>query len=246
MSESQGTILAVDDSRLNRTRLHHYLAQEGYQSEQAANGQQALAMLRQHRYDLVLLDIMMPELNGSEVLRRMKHDPELRNIPVIVISAFDDMACVVQCIEMGAEDYLLKPFDPVLLKARISASMEKKRLRDAEQAYLEQVSRVTAAAAAVEAGTFNVTTLDDVAGRSDDLGQMARVFQQMAREVYAREQQLRQQVRSLQIEIDQARMKRQISDITETSYFKDLQQQAAQLRQEVSRGDIPPAESDKD
>jgi CheY-like chemotaxis protein len=99
MSESRGTILAVDDSQLNRTRLHHHLIREGYRSEQAENGQQALDMLQQHPYDLVLLDIMMPELDGSEVLRQMKTDPVLRNIPVIVISAFDDMDCVVQCIE---------------------------------------------------------------------------------------------------------------------------------------------------
>jgi CheY-like chemotaxis protein len=245
MSEARGTILTVDDSQLNRTRLHHYLTREGYRGEQAENGQQALNMLQQHPYDLVLLDIMMPELNGSEVLRQMKTDPVLRNIPVIVISAFDDMDCVVQCIEMGAEDYLLKPFDPVLLKARISASLEKKRLRDAEQAYLEQVARVTAAAAAVEAGTFDVSSLDDVARRTDDLGQMARVFQQMAHKVYTREQQLRQQVSSLQIEIDQARMKRQLSEITETSYFKELQQQAEQLRNEASSEGTSPAKTGK-
>jgi DNA-binding response OmpR family regulator len=239
MSESGETILAVDDSRLNLTRLHYYLSQSGYQSAQAENGQQALAMLRERPYALVLLDIMMPELSGSDVLRHMKNDPMLRNIPVIVISAFDDMACVVECIEMGAEDYLLKPFDPVLLRARISASLEKKRLRDAEQAYLEQVARVTAAAAAVEAGTFDISSLDDVACRTDDLGQMARVFQEMARNVYTREQQLRQQVRSLQIEIDQSRMKRQVSEITETNYFKDLQQQAHQLRNEAS-AESPP------
>jgi DNA-binding response OmpR family regulator len=227
-------ILVVDDSRLNRTRLQHYLTQEGYQSDQAEHGQQALALLRQQRYDLVLLDIMMPELSGNEVLQQMKHDPQLRNIPVIVISAFDDMACVVECIETGAEDYLLKPFDPVLLKARLNACMEKKRLRDAEHAYLEQVARVTTAAAAVEAGTFDISTLDDVAGRTDALGQMARVFQQMAREISIREQQLRQQVSSLQIEIDQTRMQRQLSAITDTDYFKDLQQQAQALRDEAS------------
>jgi nitrate/nitrite-specific signal transduction histidine kinase len=122
----------------------------------------------------------------------------------------------------------------VLLKARLNACMEKKRLRDAEHAYLEQVARVTTAAAAVEAGTFDISTLDDVAGRTDALGQMARVFQQMAREISIREQQLRQQVSSLQIEIDQTRMQRQLSAITDTDYFKDLQQQAQALRDEAS------------
>jgi DNA-binding response OmpR family regulator len=227
-------ILIVDDSRLNRTRLHHHLHQQGHLIDQAENGLQALDMLRQRPYDMVLLDIMMPEMDGFEVLRHMKADTLLRNIPVLVISAHDDMACVVQCIEIGAEDYLIKPFDPVLLRARLNACLEKKRLRDIEQAYLEQVARVTAAAAAVEAGTFDVSSLDDVAQRDDDLGKMARVFQQMAHKIYAREQQLRQQVSSLQIEIDQNRMQRQLSEITETSYFKDLQQQAQQLREETS------------
>lgn len=237
-----GTILVVDDSQLNRTRLQYHLVQEGHRSEPAEHGVQALAMLRQHPYDLVLLDIMMPEMDGAEVLRQLKSDPLLRHLPVIVISAFDDLDCVVRCIELGAEDYLFKPFDPVLLRARINASLEKKRLRDVEQAYLDQVARVTAAAAAIEAGTFDVSALDMVAARTDDLGQMARVFQQMARNVYAREQQLRQQVNSLQIEINRSRMQRQLTEITETSYFKDLQQQAEQLRQETSQEDWPDAD----
>lgn len=235
MPDLTGTLLVVDDSHLNRVRLSYSLNQQGYSVAQAEDGRQALAMLRQQPYDLVLLDIMMPEMDGAEMLRRMKADPALRNLPVIVVSARDDLACVVQCIELGAEDYLTKPFDPVLLRARISASLEKKRLRDNEQAYLEQVARVTAAAAAVEAGTFDVSSLDDVARRPDDLGQMARVFQQMARQVFTREQQLRQQVNSLQIEVDQARMRQQAAEITETSYFKDLQQQAQLLRDEMSQ-----------
>ncbi len=234
MPDHTGSLLVVDDSQLNRVRMAYMLSQQGHAVTEAEHGMQALTLLYDQAFDLVLLDIMMPEIDGAEVLRRMKAHPTLLNIPVIVVSAFDDMACVVECIKLGAEDYLIKPFDPVLLKARISASLEKKRLRDKEQAYLEQVARVTAAAAAVEAGTFELSSLDTVAQRSDDLGQMARVFQQMAQKVFAREQQLRQQVSSLQIEIDRNRMRRQASEITETSYFKDLQQQAQSLRAEIS------------
>ena len=89
-------------------------------------------------FDLVLLDILMPDINGYQVLEQMKSDPELRHIPVIMISALDEIDSVVRCIEIGAEDYLSKPFDPVLLKARLGASLEKKRLRDREVVYLSR------------------------------------------------------------------------------------------------------------
>ena len=99
----------------------------------------ALDALHAERFDLMLLDIQMPELNGYEVLEQLKADPALRDIPVIVLSASDETERVARCIEMGAEDYLPKPFDPVLLQARIGASLEKKRLRDREVSYLRQI-----------------------------------------------------------------------------------------------------------
>jgi DNA-binding response OmpR family regulator len=239
-----GTLLVVDDSATNRLRLAHHLQHQGHTIVQAENGRAALDLLGQQRFDMVLLDIMMPEINGLDVLSQMKASSTLRNIPVIVISAFDDLDHVVQAITMGAEDYLTKPFNAVLLKARIDACLEKKRLRDYEQAYLEQVARVTSAAAAVEDGTFDVSSLDDVAQRTDALGQMARVFQRMAREVSAREAQLRQQVSSLQIEVDKTRMTRHVSEITESSFFKDLQQNAQSLRDEMSATSTEPEPPD--
>jgi len=172
----------------------------------------------------------MPEMNGHEVLRRLKADARLRDIPVIMISALDETEAVVRCIEMGAEDYLPKPFDPVLLRARIGACLEKKRLRDAEVEYLRNVDRVTAAAASVEAGEFDPRAIEQVAGRTDELGRLARVFGRMAREVRAREQRLKQEVRQLRIEIDETRTARQVAEITETDYFKDLQKKADRLR----------------
>ena len=147
-----------------------------------------------------------------------------------MISALEDVESVVRCIEMGADDYLPKPFDPVLLRARISAGLARKRLHDLEQEYLEQVGRVVAAAADVEAGRFESRELDSVAGRGDALGQLARVFQRMAIEVLARERLLKQQVRQLRIEIDEARAARQVAEITQTEYFQDLQAKAATLR----------------
>jgi class 3 adenylate cyclase len=139
MMDEQSPILVVDDNRLNRMRLSHSLKQQGHIVALAENGQQALEMMQVQSFDLVLLDILMPEMDGYQVLEHMKNDVSLRDIPVIVISAIDEMQSAVRCIEMGAEDYLPKPFDPVLLRARIGASLEKKRLRDQEQAYLEQL-----------------------------------------------------------------------------------------------------------
>jgi class 3 adenylate cyclase len=140
-TNEQGHILVVDDNRMNRIKLWRVLEQQGHSVGLAENGQQALDQLRADAFDLVLLDIVMPEMDGFQVLEYLKGDPDLRPMPVIVISAVDEMESVVRCIEMGAEDYLPKPFDPVLLRARIGASLEKKRLRDQEQAYLRQLQQ---------------------------------------------------------------------------------------------------------
>jgi two-component system cell cycle response regulator len=228
----QGRILVVDDYVLNRMQLKRSLEQQGHAVALAENGRQALEMLDADGFDLVLLDILMPEMDGYEVLARLKSDPARRDLPVIVISALDEMESVIRCIGMGAEDYLPKPFDPLLLRARIGASLEKKRLRDQEVEYLQQVARVTAAAAAVEAGEFALASLDEVAARPDALGQLGRVFQRMAAEVYAREQSLRQQVQALRIQIDEAKKAREVAEITESDYFRNLKQRARHLRDE--------------
>jgi DNA-binding response OmpR family regulator len=210
--------------------LTRRLARQGHAVTAVASGGEALEILRAERFDLVLLDILMPEMDGYEVLRRLKADPALRDLPVIVISALDELESVVRCIEMGAEDYLPKPFDSTLLKARIGACLEKKRLRDQELAYLQSVAQVTQAAAAVEAGTFDPKDLDAVAARPDALGQLARVFQRMAREVRAREERLTRQVQELRIQVDEAQKVRTVAEITTTDYFQSLQQRAQQLR----------------
>jgi CheY-like chemotaxis protein len=226
----QGPLLIVDDNEINRDVLARHLGRQGYTTAVAENGRQALEMIRMQKFSLLLLDVMMPEMNGYQVLRHLKTDPRLRDIPVIMISALDEIESVVRCIEMGAEDYLPKPFDPVLLRARIGACLEKKRLRDQEIEYLRNVDYVTAAAAAVEAGEFDPETLTQVASRRDELGQLARVFQRMAREVHARERRLKLEVQQLRIEIDEVRTARQVAEITETDYFQDLQRKADQLR----------------
>ena len=240
MTETAGTILVVDDSRLNRDLLVRSLANLGYATVQADNGRIALDILAAPdgpRVDVVLLDIEMPEMDGYEALGRIKSDPRLRDLPVIVISAVDALDSIVRCIEMGAADYLPKPFKASILKARVSTSLASKRLRDMELEYLEQVGRLTAAAASVEAGEFQPAALESVSGRTDALGQLARTFQRMAVEVRAREDRLRAEVRELRIEIDAARQSRKVAEITETDFFRDLRERAPSLRRIVDGQD---------
>ena len=137
-----GRLLVVDDNKVNRLLLGRRLEQQGHQVAFAENGRQALEVLHAKDFDLVLLDIQMPEMDGFQVLEKLTCDLDLRDIPVIITSALEELDSVVRCIEMGAEDYLTKPVNPVLLKARIGASLEKKRLRDQQR---ELISRFATA-----------------------------------------------------------------------------------------------------
>jgi adenylate cyclase len=128
-----GTIVVADDNRMNRLLLARGLEKQGHTVAFAENGREALDLLRRQQFDLLLLDVLMPELDGYGVLDELKGDPHLRDIPVIMTSALDELESVVKCVEMGAEDYLTKPINPVLLNARITASLEKKRLRDRQR-----------------------------------------------------------------------------------------------------------------
>lgn len=139
-SLKQGALLLVDDSEMNRDLISRQLERDGYQVSRAENGRVAMEMIREREFDLILLDIMMPEINGFELLQWLKNDENLNHIPVLMISALDELDSVVRCIEIGAEDYLQKPINPILLRARVNSSLEKKRLRDRERAYLKQLS----------------------------------------------------------------------------------------------------------
>ncbi|OAI49771.1 hypothetical protein AYO44_06125 [Planctomycetaceae bacterium SCGC AG-212-F19] len=232
----RGHLLVVDDNDFNRDILGRAVTRQGHTFAQAADGRLALAAIEARPFDLVLLDVNMPGLNGVEVLQKLKGDPKQRHIPVIMISAMDEIDTVVRCIEMGAEDYLPKPFDPVLLKARIGACLEKKRLRDQELEYLRNVAVITSAVGAMEAGTFSGDSLGPVAERPDALGKLARMFANMAREVQAREERLKQQLLALKVEIDESRKAKQIAEVTETGYFKDLQEKISHLRKRRDGG----------
>ncbi len=223
-------ILVVEDNDANRVMLCRRLNKNGFATTEARDGREALARVHDHRFDLVLLDIMMPEVDGYTVLRELKADPDLQALPVIMISAVDEMASVVKCIEMGAEDYLPKPYDPVLLQARINACLDKRRLRDQEMEYLKAVANLTRAASAVEKGEFDPAVLAPIAARTDALGTLARVFETMAREVRAREQKLNQEVARLQVEVDRVKMTDQVKGIVDTAYFEQLEKKAAGLR----------------
>lgn len=131
--QEPGRLLVVDDNKVNRLLLARGLEAQGHMVETVENGKQALEKLRADSFDLVLLDIEMPEMNGYQVLETCLQDAELRDIPIIMTSSLDELDSVVKCIELGAEDYLNKPVNPILLRARVNASLEKKRLRDEQR-----------------------------------------------------------------------------------------------------------------
>jgi len=126
-------LLVVDDNKVNRLLMTRSLEQQGHNVDTAENGRVALEKLRRERFDLVLLDMEMPEMNGFQVLEQLVADLQLRDLPVLVTSSLEGIDNVARCIELGAEDFLTKPVNPVLLKARIGASLEKKRLRDQQK-----------------------------------------------------------------------------------------------------------------
>lgn len=133
VNNNTGLLLVVDDNKVNRLLLSRSLEQQGHRLEMAENGLLALEMMHAKPYDLVLLDIEMPVMNGYQVLEKATSDLQLRDIPIIITSALEELDSVVKCIEMGAEDYLIKPVNPVLLRARIGACLDKKRLRDQQR-----------------------------------------------------------------------------------------------------------------
>lgn len=236
-----GTILAIDDS--NPELLARQLKRHGYTVTTATSAQQALRLLKAMPCDLILLDVIMPGMNGLELLEKLKQHESWRHIPVIMISALDEIDGAVKCIELGAEDYLQKPFDPTLLKARIGACLEKKRLRDQEILYLQQVDRLTTAAAEIEAKTFNPKSLDDLNQRSDEFGQLVRVFQRMAQEVQSRERSLEQQVNFLQAAIHKEQRSQIADELAATNHFRQIQKRGKGSRdtENLYRGSLYPS-----
>jgi CheY-like chemotaxis protein len=206
VAQEGGHILVVDDNKINRLLLQRLLENQGHRITQAENGVEALTFIQNQEgdpIDVVLLDIMMPEMDGYELLTKIKDDPKTSHLPVIMVSALDELDSVVRCIEIGATDYLTKPVQPTLLRARLNASLAEKRLRDLEMEYLEQVGHVIGAAEAVQSNVYNPESLAAVSAREDALGNLARVFQRMAQEVHLREQRLKHQLAQLRLDMEE-------------------------------------------
>lgn len=227
-------VLVVDDTALSRQVLARAVTALGHEAVTAADGAAALDLLRSASdaagIDVVLLDLLMPVLDGFATLQQIKQDPSLAHVPVIMVSAVDELDSVIRCIELGATDYLPKPVHGPLLRARLRASLAAKRLRDVERDHLAQVDRITDAAVSIEAGAHDVDGLAPVAARDDALGTLARVFLRMAREVAAREEALRREVAELRIEIDATSRRRQVADVTGSAWYRRLSDEAADLK----------------
>ncbi len=149
-----GRILVVDDNEMNRDMLSRRLQKRGYVVEVACDGREALTAVAEGDFDLVLLDIMMPEMNGYEALERLKADEATRHIPVVMISAVGEMDSVVRCIKLGAADYLPKPFEVAILRARVESSLALKRLHDRQRAYTEGLAADLEIGRRIQAGFF--------------------------------------------------------------------------------------------
>jgi DNA-binding response OmpR family regulator len=221
-----GSILVIDDEEVNRALLARRLIRQGYLVLFAETGESGLAIAAREPVDVILLDVELPRMSGYDVLARLKRDEVLREVPVLILTAVGGTESVARCLALGADDYLVKPFDPAVLGARVRGCVGKKRARDFDLAYLRGVARVTAAALAVESGHFDPEMLDDVARRSDALGNLARLFQRMAIEVAARQRRLEDQVHQLTIAIDNKKKAAEVDAITESDYFRDLQARA--------------------
>jgi DNA-binding response OmpR family regulator len=197
-------VLVVDDDEMLREQLALVLERLGHTVTMAENGREGLEIAEREDPDLVITDLSMPGMDGFELLARLKADPRTQQIPVIVVSGEGDAASVVRSLERGAEDHLTKPYEALVLAARIRTTLERKRLRDLELAHLHRVAQLTAAAEAVEGQVYEPKILGDLLARQDQLGQLARVFDRMVRGIRSREARLQAQVHGLRREMEES------------------------------------------
>ncbi|HEV8409202.1 MAG TPA: protein kinase [Gemmatimonadaceae bacterium] len=200
-SRGPARLLVVDDSEGPRKVLVRLLERMGYEVVAAADGLEGMAIAERERIDVIVSDIEMPNCNGFEFLERLKASGITHDIPVIVVSGVDDNKSVVRCIELGAEDHLTKPFDSMLLQARVRTSLERRRSRDHELDYLRRVAELTVAAEEVEKATYMPGSVSHLANEDDPLGRLARVFDRVVSGWQSKEARLRRQIREFSEEI---------------------------------------------
>ena len=173
-------ILVVDDDRTNRMMLAYRLEADEYTVDTAENGNEALDKLRNRRFELVLLDVLMPDLDGYETLKLMKDDIDLQDVPVVMMSALGEMDSVVRCLEMGAEDYLPKPLNAVLLSSRINGILLRGEIEKVKGSYDSVISMIADVAESAVAGDDPPATIDGIAERPDAAGRLARGVMRLA------------------------------------------------------------------
>lgn len=226
-----GRILAVDDDALNLDVLAQRLTRQGHLVSTAVNGQEALAKARQQPFDLVLLDVMMPELDGYGALAALKADEQLRAIPVIMISALDELSSVVRCIEAGAEDYLPKPFNATLLRARVGACLEKKFAHDQEVAlYHRLVVSQQRLDRELSQAHRQMAALDPELREDPRIAALLEAFQRMSGAVSRRETDLRATIQDLEIKINRQALSSQVTTIVADPTFTTLTERARAMR----------------
>lgn len=226
-----GRILAVDDDALNLDVLAQRLSRQGHLVSTAADGEEALAKARQHPFDLVLLDVMMPRLDGYGALAAFKADEQLRSIPVIMISALDELSSVVRCIEAGAEDYLPKPFNATLLRARVGACLDKKFAHDQEVAlYHRLVMSQQRLDRELSQAHRQLAALGPDVREDPQLAPLLEAFQRMSGAVSRRETDLRATIQDLEIKINRKVVTTQVTTIVADPSFTTLSERARAMR----------------
>jgi DNA-binding response OmpR family regulator len=213
-------VLVVDDEALMREILRRQLTDLGHEVLLANNGRVALEIAGRERPDIVVSDINMPEVSGMDLLRLLKKGGDTREIPVIVVSAQDDVNIVAECIELGAEDHITKPFQREILQARVRASLERKRSRDLEVDYLRRVRSLTEAAEAVERDAYVPGSLTESRpGDTDELGTLARVFDRVVTGLKSREARLQRRLGRLREELGDTTGQAALAEVTRESPF---------------------------
>jgi sigma-B regulation protein RsbU (phosphoserine phosphatase) len=231
-----GRILLVDDDPLNLDLLAQRLTPQGHIVSCAADGQDALAQLRHQPFDLVLLDVIMPRLDGYATLAALKADEELRSIPVIMISALDELSSVVRCIEAGAEDYLPKPFNPTLLRARVGASLEKKFAYEKQIALYQQLlSSQRQLDRELAEAHRRVAQMAPEVRQDPGVAPLLEAFARMSGAVSRRETDLRSTISELKIEINRQQLGSQLRAIVADPGFASLSERVKAMRERRRR-----------